>query len=316
MAASKKKGSTKKKRSITPAVRYLRYHLTNSGTPGTETSHYIDLARDLSAVNRRLYRQGRDYHVRKITIVSSNTPNAPSGGRVSVSTAPNSWSVRGAWNRGFSTMKQQHKEAVKVTDIQSGKWADFKIHLSNDARTSTLALPLDNGSNAVTLGEWNYSTIVSPDGTTSADPFDMHLLGAHQGSAGAWTSIGLVTSYGETRTTVSSGQPNVPATASDDPLVNAFDYGTITDEVIDQIEGENDNPPYSLLDYPGDNTNMPKPIVVQDSVLSDGRAIMGGFSALCGLLEIECSSANPSDVYSVLVELAPGNYRGVNAETI
>jgi len=76
MAARK---STAKK--TTPAVRYLRYELTNSGTPDTETSHFIDLARDLSRCNRRLYRAGRDYHVKKVTVVSSNTPNL--GNRIS-----------------------------------------------------------------------------------------------------------------------------------------------------------------------------------------------------------------------------------------
>ena len=40
----------------TPAARYLRYELTNSGTPGTETSHFIDLAKDLSDF------QGRSWH--------------------------------------------------------------------------------------------------------------------------------------------------------------------------------------------------------------------------------------------------------------
>ena len=96
--ATKRKSS---KKSMTPAVRYLRYELTNSGTPGTETSHYIDLARDLSALNRRLYRQGRDYHVKRITVVSSNTPNGgdPSGinNRVSLATIPDSWVARNAW---------------------------------------------------------------------------------------------------------------------------------------------------------------------------------------------------------------------------
>jgi hypothetical protein len=37
---------------------------------------------------------------------------------------------------------------------------------------------------------------------------------------------------------------------------------------------------------------------------------------MCGLLELETTSPINSDVYSVLVELAPGNYRGVAAEVI
>ena len=315
MAASKKKGSSKKK-SITPAVRYLRYHLTNSGTPGTETSHYIDLARDLSAVNRRLMRQGRAYHIRKVTIVSANTPTVPTAGRASVSVVPDSWMARGAWKRGFQVWKKQMKEATDVTGIRAGKWSDFKVFLSTDSKAATPAVPLDNGGNAVALGEWNYTTLVTPDGTTSADAFDLHMVGAHIGSAGSWQSVGLIQSYGETRTTVSTGQPNTPATASDDPLVNMFDYGTITDEVIQEIEGENDDPPYQINSYAGDNTNMPKPIVAQDGTLSDGRLVMGGFTALCGLLEFEINSQVASDVYSVLIEVAPGNFRGVAAESI
>ena len=61
---------------------------------------------------------------------------------------------------------------------------------------------------------------------------------------------------------------------------------------------------------------MAKPLVVQDTVLVDGRAVVGGFNAVCGLLEIESQSAVINDVISILVELAPGNYRGIGAEVI
>jgi len=61
---------------------------------------------------------------------------------------------------------------------------------------------------------------------------------------------------------------------------------------------------------------MPKPIVIQDTTIVDGRATMSGFNAVCGLLEFEIKSALPSDEISVLIELAPGNYRGIKAESI
>jgi hypothetical protein len=96
-----------------------------------------------------------------------------------------------------------------------------------------------------------------------------------------------------------------------------FDDGTITDERLNNLEGENDNPPYDIVSYPGDDLNGPKPIVVQQTTLgADGRATVGGIEAMCGLLEIETTSPINSDVYSVLVELAPGSYRGVAAEVI
>ena len=325
MAARK---ASKKKH--TPAVRYLRYELQNSGTPNTETSHYIDLARDLSAVNRRLYRQGRDYHVKRITLVSKNTPNVTftdgavqvQGGRVTVGVMPDSWVLRNAWTRGFKTWNEMNKVATdQISGNISGTWADFKVFMTTDSRAAFNAgnflIPKDNGGNNVDLGEWRMSQLITPDGTTSADPFELHMLGEHTSSGvGNYLSVGLVKSYAESRATVQSADPSVPNEASDDPLVNVFDYGTAIDEVVDNLESQNDYPPYQQDIYPGETGNMPKPLVVQHTVLADGRATMGSFDAICGLVEFETTSSIPNDIYSVLVELAPGKYRGIKAEMI
>jgi len=307
------------KKKIDPAVRYLRYELTNSETPGTETSHYIDLARDLSAINRRLYRQGRDYHVKKITVVSSNTPNG--GNRVSASVLPNSWPVRMGWTRGFRLWNEMNKNAKNATNSISGTWSDFKVDLTRDfqiARAAgNLLDPKDNGGNDVLAGEWEYSAFVGPvSGGGTPDTYSIHMLGDHVGSAGAYTSVGLVQSYGDGRATVTSPSPDVPAGLDADPLVNLFDYGDTINTIIDDLEFQNDTPPYDQYDYPGDGDNMPKPLIAQDTVISDGKGVMGSFYAVCGLIEFETKSAIPEDVYSVLVELAPGNYRGIKAEAI
>jgi len=316
------------KKPKTPVMRYLRYELTNSETPGTETSHFIDLARDLSLTNRRLYRAGKDYHVKKISIVSSNTPSVTvfdpagtkqNGGRVSVSTAPDSWVSRGAWRRAFQAWKMMNKEATgQLAGSIAGTWSDFKIFLSADMAGATLKLPMDNGGNTVTTSntDWDVSTFVTPDGTTTDDEFYGTLLGDHVGAAGSRTSVGLIRSYGESRATVQLEDPAVPSVASSDPLVNLFDYGTTIDDVIDNLEDENDHPPYNQIAYPGASVNMPKPMVVQDTTLVDGRANMASFSALMGHLEFEISSPVANDVYSVLVEIAPGKYRGIHAEAI
>lgn len=314
-----KKTSMKRSRSsakkVTPATRYLRYEVANSANAGTETSHYIDLAKDLSRVNRRLYRQGRDYHVKKITIVSSNTPNLDN--RISFSTIGAGWVSQMAWKRGFRVWQEMNKTATEnLSGDISGTWADFKVFMTNDMRSGTVLQPIDNGNNLYNAGAWDYSEMVSPDGTTGSDPFQLHMLGAHSGSAGAWNSVSLVKSFGESRATVQLTDPSVPSDASDDPLVNVFDYGTTVDEVVNNVEGFNDSPPYGLANYPGDDGNAPKPIVIQDTTLVDGRSNVGGFTARCGLIEIESKSSLPGDVFSVLIELSAGSYRGLKAETI
>jgi len=322
-----RKKSTAKK--LTPAVRYLRYELTNSGDANTETSHYIDLARDLSIVNRRLYRQGREYHVKKISVVSINTISgwtsyvAPqpdeqqNAGFISASVIPSSWVSHMAWKRGYNVWRKMYDRAARnISGDVEGTWSDFKVFIDNDMRSGTVLRPLDNGGNQYNLGEWDYSNYVSPDGTTSSDTMEVHMLGNHSGSAGAWNSISLIKSFGESRSTVHTGDPNVPADASTDPLINVFDSGTEIDEVVNIMEDFGDNPPYSVTNYPGDELNGPKPIVAQHTSIDNGRGTLSGFTALCGLLELEVKSPIASDVYSIVVELAPGKYRGLKAESI
>ena len=322
------------KNKMQPAVRYLRYELTNSGEAGTETSHYIDLAKDLSAINRRLYRQGRRYHVKRVSIVSRNTIAGYPGqvaaqqgsvtgrvdaGRITIATAPESWVTQQAWTRGFKAWTEMQRMAQKnVGSDLRGTWNDFKVYLSPDHATGTKPSPLDNGGNAVKLGDWSYSDFISPDGTATSDEFYSTLLGDHVGSAGSRTSIGLVKSYGESRATVSfSPTPETGSVDTNDPLINLFDDGTQLDEIVAKMQTDGEDPPYDVDEYPGDDSNMPKPLVVQQTTLgADGRATVGGFHAMCGLIELETTSPIVDDVYSVLVELAPGNYRGIAAEVI
>lgn len=304
-------------RTKTPAVRQLRYEVTNSGTPGTETSHYVDIARDLAAINRRMMEQGRVYHIGKITVVSRNTIPSPGqeAGFVSASAAPASWAVLNAVKHGKRMFDEMKKQAKKGVEMQDGRYADFKIRgLHSGAPSPTYLVPKDNGGNDLQLGEWSYTRFWSPDGTTSADDYTCHILGAHLGSVGNFTSVGLVESYGNTRSTVQTGIPN-PIQDSDDPLANLFDDGTQDDEVISDASNFNENPPYDVNEYGGAAGNMPRPIVMQHGTLgADGRLTLGGFAAVHGLIEFEVSSPIPNDVYSVLVELKEGPYKGIKAE--
>ena len=321
-------------KSKTPAVRQLRYEIANSPTAGTETSHYVDIARDLAAINRRMMEQGRVYHIAKITVVSRNTiagithENATpvpgstvwtqNAGFISVSAAPNSWVVRNAVKNGRALYEKMRKKAMEASPgNRVGKYSDFKIRgLHSGATSPTFLTPLDNGGNSLTAGEWIYSTFVSPDGTTGADPYTCHLLGGHATSGANVISVGLVESFGNTRATVSDNVP-VSAADPDDPLGNLFDDGTTVDEILNDVATDNDNPPYSILAYPGGATNMSKPLVMQHGTLgADGRVTLGGFAAVHGLLEFEVTSPIEGDVYSVLVELKEGSYKGIAAEAL
>lgn len=214
----------------------------------------------------------------------------------------------------WDAMQKQALEALP-NDIRP-RYNDFKVRGLESNSPGMLAVK-DNGGNDLAYGDWSYSVFVSPDGTTGADEYSSHLLGLHLGSPGAYTSVGLVQSFGATRATVSDDVPTLASAGADDPLANLFDHGTVNDEIIEDMNLKGDAPPYNQTNYPGMGTNHPKPLVMQHGTLGqDGRVVLGGFAAICGLIELEASSPIGSDVYSVLVELAPGAYRGVKAEAI
>ena len=334
--AAKKKGAKKsvakkKKSGITPVNRFLRYQITTSNNPNTETSHYIDLARDLSMVNRRLYRQGKVYQIANISITSRNTVD----GLASFSTAPDTWITRAAWQRGF---EMWNKMQAKVLDqpgqkSRKGRYNDYKVFLTDAMRTTftvnTRPRPIDNGNNLATVGDWFYSKYHSPDGANNGtDEYQAHLLGGHAAGAGGndtYASIGLIKSYAEARATVSK-TPNFDTDGDDDPLLNLFDDGTQRDEVASDLVAFGDEPPYALTDgndnsigdlYPGANANLPKPMVNrlagigQQGGTSAPTVMLPGFTAMCGLIEVELQSAAPDDTIDILIEIAPGSYKGV-----
>lgn len=311
--------SSKKGKAHTPSVRHLRYQLTANIA---ESSHYIDLARDLSLVNRRLYRQGKHYFVKKITVTSRNTSN----GFVSVAAAPTSWMTGAAWKKAFklwTQMREGHGGAPGSglpTGVSPAKWADFKVYLDDSHRTATMPLPLDNGNNPVVItdADWDYSRFVSPDGAAGADEFTAHLLGAHQGAVGAYTSVGIVQGYEESRRTVQQDQTSSEIN-TDSWMVNLFDDGTTLDEIADDLKEDGDFPPYQYNQYNGGATNMPKPIVqqlkslVQYSPDNAPSITLGMVQAPCGLLELEIASGQDNDTFDILIELAEGDYKGVKA---
>lgn len=312
---------------IQPAQRRLFYTGTMTSNEGT---FYIDLAKDLSAVNRRLYRQGMQYYVESFehyNIFANDEVQS-----MACSTAGDTWTVHNAWKKAFAHWKRQQREARKLVGQGTAPtWEDFKIYLDDAHRAGGTGsatgdelsvLAADGG--AVGSGEWIHSKLIyeTDDQGTTAESF-LHLIGPDVST----TDAGLILNYQKSRVTVQSEDPEVPAEYSANLYAYmARDENEVMDEVANNMEDENDAPPYDLDDYVGNDTNADAPFVQSFSLASPSQplAVGNGFLAECGLIKIDAArfsvatnaySGNPdSQIFAFSITVAPGPYKGVMAE--
>lgn len=305
--------------------RYLKYRISTSTT--TPATAFINLARDLSAINRQLFRQTRTYRVKSIRVVDG----APDGS-VEFACAPNTWAMKGSLKRAFNRWNEMNAQVLKDQPNLKSKWHDFKPYLSSThmqvveaGSGGTMLTPVDIGGTSLQYGEWLHSTFESPDSTSSVDGYKVGLLGAQIGSPGTIDYVGLIESYGNTRTTVTETPQTNTNLASDDPLLNLLDAGTQFDEVAENIIDENDLPPYKLNDgsgfgteYVGGQNNMRFPLQFGEVSSNDNRAnpVFYNIDIPLGVIRLDHQTFTGTTSFTILVELAPGGYKGVHSESL
>jgi len=319
--------------------RYLKYTVAATAA---QRSSYINLAKDLSAVNRQLFRQARMYKVKSITLMDDDNAKY-----VQFATAGDTWAMRNGVKRAFKRWNEMNKQVLKDQPSLKARWNDFKLYLSanhriaeNGGGTGTGGLtvlpmesPEDISSNNVVYGEWDFSTFESPDGTSSVDGYEVGILGGHIGSPGAYDYVGLIQSYGNARGTVNALEPNInAAAASDDPLVNLLDAGTQFDEIAENIIQEGDRPPYAMDEidgepvalgeaYVGASANMPEELMFAElnssSVVGEGLQRIYNIDLPLGVLRMDHAlPEGGSTNFTIIIEMAEGPYKGIHSESL
>ena len=309
--------------------RHLKYTVASSGIQQTS---YINLAKDLSAINRQLFRQARMYKVKSITLVDDDEEKF-----VQIGVAPDTWAMRNAVKRGFSRYNEMNAQVLKEQPSLKARWSDFKPYLSQTHQgaedgtgSASLESPEDIESNNVQYGEWTYTVFESPDGTSSVDGYEVGILGGHKGSIGAYTYVGLIESYGDARGTVALNEPNIDASvASDDPLLNLLDAGTQFDEIAENITQHGDKAPYKVefttgsglgRAYVGGSANMPAEVMVGEMNVSQnsgqGLQRIFGINIPLGVMRIDHKTGGDGTNFTLIVELAEGDYKGIHSESM
>jgi len=317
---------------IEPAVTQLLY-IVPDGTS------YIDLAKDLSKVNRRLYRQGMTYAVQDVQIGLSVGMRPSDIQQFTFHTSGNSWIVHNAWKKAYHSWRAQTREVVKALGPIEGKWADFKVYLDDTMRTGTTLEPYASDAAAYTGGDWGYSQFVWDDDGTERESY-AHLIGGDVGT----TDFALIQNYADARPRVQDPDPMVEGEASTSMYAKMMTLGDdeFLGDLIDNIENTNDSPPYDADEYPGGSANADATVPVRFGAVSAAQSVgtMPGFIVPCGLIKIHTSEAQlddtiditaadastinapgPTSVYStgsaantaIIITVAPGPYRGVLA---
>lgn len=314
---------------IEPAITTIALRTNpGDGTGGTNNSYlnYVDTAKQLSKINRRLYEQGQMYGYQGLTFIWKASGSLATI-ECSVRTAGNSWITQNAWVKGHALWKEMQANVLDDNPSIAGKWHDFKVQL-NGGQSSVRSLEArDGGGDEYLDGEWDLSTYVMPQ--HDVDPVSGQPLPAQEFTAlligdDTASKRSLVKAYEESRATVSADQPNVPAGLSGSFFNLLTDSGSQEPELATVILGEGDNAPYDLNNYPGGAVNAINPVTVGYAAISaqevDGQ--IGGFIAPCGLLQIEIKGYDAAGVavapenmpaIDILLHVAPGTYKGTAA---
>ena len=235
---------------IEPAVLTLNYEIITSPAG---VGNYISLSRDLSNLNRRLYRQGMQYAVGGLTI-TDDLVVAPATGRgleINVSTAGNTWITQNAWKKGQALWMQMQKEVLESNPSVKGKWADFKVLMTEEMAFANTRRALDGSMSTWQPGqEWTRSLYVVPqhdvDPATglvkAAEEWYACLIGPDDVGNKVFS---LVKAYEESRSTVQPIAPNVPAALPNSFYLKLQDDGSQDPELAGVIIDENDQPPGS-----------------------------------------------------------------------
>lgn len=290
---------TKKVPSKDPSFRNMKadyypvQRTVNLRSSSTEVDYYVlDVARNLSVVNHRLYRQGKTYNVK----VDLN-PGA-SAASYSIFALVDTWYIQKAWQMARARYEQATAaERAVMSKQQIARWEDFRVRhgLSGHAGGELVPAPFSNGlaSAADTAGEFATTEIELIDGTKKSFTW-----GASSGSR-----FGMLEEYDK------SGDTDVsPSTASADKAY-AGTEGDVTEATMDDLSQKGDLPPY-------DATAFNSRVWVRVGILDagpDGKLSTGYFHAPCGLVAVQPSVPSTAITTQLSLTVQAGDYKGVKA---
>ena len=335
---------TRRSKKIEPAVKTFVYNY--SVPANTLQNNTICLSQCASLLNRRFYRQGINWAVGSIKVLSSGSTT----GIIGISKLPETWVMSNAWMKGFATWQRMNDDALEETESVKPRFLDYKIYadaIHHNAGFGANLLPtadLVSGTPAI-AGEWKPSKMVIPDTTLGAtggvQEREIIAVGSNypgNGNSGL-NAVSLIEGYAASRGLPAISDPNTPDDANDADGVSpenwlqaTFNEGTQQDaDVLDTMAGitaENNIAPYPFENdgvnvdtmYPN-GANQLTGLQIHDADTITGTTV-GGITRIkgglfpCGLVRVDVqnTSTDTSMGVNLLIELVPGHHRGYLCE--
>ena len=261
---------------------------------GSAPNTLIDTGKQLSALNRRLYRYGRYYNV-KIDVRNDQA------GQISVFALRDDWAVQKGFQMAYQKyMENTADERKNLSSKQIARWEDFRcrdgLTLSKNDALPVLHGP-DGGQVVLTVGDTFNSQVVDGAGTTKTFTW----------GAGASDRYGILEEYDKSGNAFTTPESR----PSDAPYEN---IDTLVDETVhDQLQSNGDVPPYNK-----DGVNAHSPwvrIAVLGNTGGAQKLSTGFFTAPCGLVLLT-GFGDTGTGYPVELEVKAGDYKGVHAPSM
>jgi hypothetical protein len=165
MAYRKSKGKkSRRSKKIEPAVKTFVYNY--SVPANTLQNNTIDLSQCASLLNRRFYRQGINWAVGSIKVLTFGSTT----GIIGISKLPETWVMSNSWEKGFRAWQKMNDEALDESESVKPRFLDYKIyadavhHAAGYGANLRPTADLISGTPAIP-GEWVPSKMQIPTGT-------------------------------------------------------------------------------------------------------------------------------------------------------
>lgn len=270
----------------------------STGVP--QVNAVIDIARNMSQVNHRLYRSSRYYEC-SITIDA----DVGDGTTVDVYALMDTWTLQKSLQMAKSAWDKANAEAKDMLDGKVARWNDFRVRhgLTGAGGGTGFDTLTACGFNPNTLGLEDYlggefidSSVIDQTGATR------HFTWAHAPLAGEYSIVSEYDLSGNT-----SSDPTVPATGAYDGLLPNLSAGAAA-----ALQEDGNLPPYSENSLNGNAVW----VKVATLFFSAGRAkaSTGFFVAPGGYIALTNTSLLTSP--EIQIECKRGDYKGIHAPSM